>query len=152
VSFGMRSAPERVREERGEREVARGQEQPPSEAERLQTAVGNQGLKDAFGGGQKPAGDDHASSYLVDDAAAEVSPGQMRRGEFLQLVERVVYRTAEDGLAPAGRTARDCPYLRVMFRYYASQDASAVGRAMKRYAPETAFAGSATELTSMVTV
>jgi hypothetical protein len=119
---------------------------PVSESEHLQQALGNQGMQESLGGGLPEQGESNATlAYLLDDAAAEVRPGQMRRGEFLQLVERAVYRTAEDGLAPVGRTARDCPYLRAMFRFYGTQDAAAVARALRRYAPETSAASSAEE-------
>ena len=154
MSRGMAPAQERTREERSERERRDvpqvSQEQPASESERLQYALGNQGVMRAVGGGGEGiagwrGGKGDAIAYLLDDAAAEVGPGQMRRGEFLRVLERAVYQTAEEGLAPAGRTAHDCPYLRAMFRFYGSQDAAAVGRAMRRYAPETAAAGSALE-------
>ena len=88
--------------------------------------------------------------YVADDSAAELKPGQARRGEYLRALERVVYETAEEGLARMGRTARDCPYLRAMFRFYSRRDAAGISAAVRRYAPEAAWAASAAESARMV--
>lgn len=148
---------ERTGEER-DRPQYRSARQPASageqaaESERLQQSLGNRGTRNALEGGraQRAAASREAVWYLVDDAAAELKPGQARRGEYLRALERVVYHTAEHGLAPLGRTARDCPYLRAMFRFYGRRDAAEVSAALRRYAPETAWAGSAAESAWMV--
>jgi len=84
-----------------------------------------------------------AARLIVDDAAADVAPGQMRRSDFLRQLRGEVTQTAAAGLEAAGRSTHDCPYLRIWFAHYRGRSAAALQRDVRRYAPETARASDA---------
>jgi Domain of unknown function (DUF4157) len=131
------------------------------EAPALQGALGNQavmsllgaversspaglaGVGGGAGAGPTPAASPAMAAVILEDAAPEVGPGQMRKSEFLSALRGAVTQTAEEGLAAAGRTTRDCPYLRFWFGHYQERSAAHLGRAVRRYAPETARAADA---------
>jgi Domain of unknown function (DUF4157) len=125
----------------------------------LQGALGNQAVMSLLGaaegggpaglagagagGGPAPVASPAMAAVILEDAAPEVAPGQMRKSEFLSALRGAVTQTAEEGLAAAGRTTRDCPYLRFWFGHYQERSAAHLGRAVRRYAPETARAADA---------
>lgn len=82
-------------------------------------------------------------AFIVEDDAAQVGGGQMRKGEFLAEMERAVCAAADSELVRAGRTAQGCPYIQQWIAFYRRQSASHVERALRRYAPEAAAASSA---------
>jgi hypothetical protein len=90
------------------------------------------------------------STLIVDDSVAQVEPGQMRKSEFLSLLQTAVSSTAEEALAGTDRTARDCPYIQFWFAFYSAQDTERVARAVRKYAPETAQASTASDVISAI--
>jgi hypothetical protein len=74
---------------------------------------------------------------IVEDSAAKLGPGHMRKSEFLAQLRTEVTRTAEAALAGTGRTTADCPYLNYWFGYYNRKDSVHIERAIHKYAPET---------------
>jgi hypothetical protein len=129
----------------------------------LQQTVGNQAVLRGLAGERMAAGGPPPSStlggersvssaadVLLSDSASEVGPGQMRKTEFLAALETSVTRTAEEGLAPSGRTSRDCPHIRYWFAYYRRHDAAHLQRAVSRYAPETRFAANADDYVQLI--
>jgi hypothetical protein len=84
-----------------------------------------------------------AAGLLVEDEAAELAPGQLRRGVFLAELRAAVCATAEQSLAAVGRTADGCPYLDRWFAYYQGKDAAHIERTVRRYAPEARAATAA---------
>ncbi len=84
-----------------------------------------------------------APSLIVEDDAENVAPGQMRKTPFLDAVRAAVCEAADAELAAAGRSTEGCPYVERAFSYYAGRGASQVERAVRRYAPESQAASSA---------
>jgi hypothetical protein len=91
-----------------------------------------------------------APALLVEDSAAELAPGQMRKSEFLAQLRAAVTSTAEAAMAGTGRTTADCPYLDYWFDYYSAQDVQHGERALRRYAPEASSATTAREYIPIV--
>jgi len=84
-------------------------------------------------------------ALLVDDDAATLEPGQMRKRAFLSRLRASVCNTANEALAEAGRTVEGCPYIDKWLSFYEGQDPAHIERALRKYAPETAGATSAEE-------
>ena len=82
-------------------------------------------------------------TFIVDDDATALEPGQMKKSDFLNQLRAALCEAADAVLARAGRTTDGCPYLAFWFDYYGRQDSQHVERAIRRYAPETARAASA---------
>ncbi|HVX67238.1 MAG TPA: DUF4157 domain-containing protein, partial [Bryobacteraceae bacterium] len=119
---------------------------PRAAWDQAQQSLGNQGVLrsaplDADSGG---------ALVIVDDMVASVGPGQMRRAEFLTALQEAVFAAADPDLSRAGRTARDCPYIRSMFHFYNGRDAGHLRRALFRHAPETRWAGTAGDYIALV--
>jgi hypothetical protein len=89
-------------------------------------------------------------SVILDDGAATVASGEMKRADFLAALEQELCSVADDRLSAVGRTAKDCPYLRYMFRFYAAKDVEQLRRAILRHAPETEHAATAGEYISLL--
>lgn len=84
-----------------------------------------------------------AGGFIVDDDAATLLAGQMRKTDFLRALHAEACTSANRELARVGRSTDDCPYLDRWFVYYEKRDAAQVERALRKYAPETAQASSA---------
>ncbi|NNG00309.1 MAG: DUF4157 domain-containing protein [Desulfobacteraceae bacterium] len=91
-----------------------------------------------------------ALRLIVEDSAETVRSGQMQRNEFLAQLRTEVTLTAEATLAGTGRTTVDCPYLEHWFGYYSRQDSLHIERAIRRYAPETAYATTARDYIQII--
>ncbi len=59
--------------------------------------------------------------------------GQVNRTEFMDRLAPMIESAAEEILAPAGRVARDCPYLSFWLTYYRGQSAIHIERAIAHY-------------------
>lgn len=74
---------------------------------------------------------------IVEDAAPELSPGQMRKSEFLAQLRAAVSRTADEALAGTIWSAVGCPWIDHWFGYYSARDSGSIERAIHHYVPET---------------
>lgn len=83
-------------------------------------------------------GETPASALIVEDSAAELGPGQIKKSEFLSQLRSEVCLTVEAAIAGTGRTTEDCPYLDYWFDFYDRQDSAHIERAIHRYVPEAA--------------
>lgn len=93
---------------------------------------------------QAPAASEtNAPVLIVEDAAIELQPGQMRKSEFLAQLREAVGSTAEDALTDTTWSAVGCPWIDHWFNYYSYRDSQQVERSIHGYAPETAGAASA---------
>src|SRR5215213_2646802 len=92
-----------------------------------------------------------AKPLIVNDDAKDLQPGQMRKSEFLDQLKTSVCSAAEDALRDTMWSAMGCPYVEKWFSHYAAQDSQHVERALRKYAPETARAGSASDYIPIVT-
>jgi hypothetical protein len=89
-------------------------------------------------------------SLIVDDAAEELGPDQMRKSEFLDELRAALCATADTVLAAAGRSAQGCPYIEYWIGYYSTRDSRYIERAIRRYAPETSRATKARDYISLI--
>jgi hypothetical protein len=92
-----------------------------------------------------------APALLVDDEAETVQPDQMRKSDFLSMLRDAVCATANEGLASAGQTTTDCPWVEYWFANASGKDARYVEKGIRKYAPETGGASSAEDMVSIVT-
>lgn len=79
---------------------------------------------------------------LVPDSVSSVDSSQMRKGDFLLALQAEVTNAAEEELARADRTIGNCPWIDYWFAYYRRREPAHVARAVVKYAPEAASAGS----------
>ena len=84
-----------------------------------------------------------AGPLIVEDDAAMVAPGQMRKSEFLEQLRSSVCTTADEALKEAGQSTEGCPYIEKWLSYYADQEPAHIERALRKYALEAATATSA---------
>src|SRR4029077_10721677 len=83
------------------------------------------------------------SALLVEDAANEVGPWQMRKGEFIDELRSAIVEAADAELAAVGRSTAGCPYVDYWLGYSRPRSARQSEQALRRYAPEAAAAGNA---------
>jgi len=140
-------------------QAANAVRQEPIESSRVQLAVqrapgdrseqSSEAGKEAMPQTATPTEKSAARSLIVEDRAS-VLPGQMRKTEFLDQMEREVCAAADAELAAAGRTAQGCPYIRNWLGFYRTQSSQHVERALRRYAPEAANASGARDYIPIV--
>jgi Domain of unknown function (DUF4157) len=92
-----------------------------------------------------------ASGLIVEDEMTATSSAQMKKSEFLSILQRQVCKTAEAALAGTGRKTDDCPYLEFWFSYYGSKDSQYIERSIRKYAPETARVRTARQYIPLIT-
>jgi len=97
---------------------------------------------------QHPGG--HPRTLIVEDDAPSLVPGQMRKREFVALLQSTTCATADAVLASVGHGTKGCPYIKKWLAHYKEQDAAHLTRAMRKYAPETGRARSAHEAIALV--
>jgi hypothetical protein len=77
-------------------------------------------------------------ALLVEDDVQELEPGQMRKSEFIDELQRVICTEADAELAKVGRNTEGCPYIERWMAYYRNRTAAQGERSLRRYAPESA--------------
>ena len=75
---------------------------------------------------------------IVEDDAATIEPGQMRKSEFLEQLRSTVCTTTDAALKEAGQSTEGCPYIEQWLSYYTEQSPAHIERALRKYAPEAA--------------
>ena len=93
---------------------------------------------------------ERSSAVIVEDDAPSVAPGQMRKTQFLTLLQSSACATADAVLESVGHTTKGCPYIKKWLDRYKDNDAQHLTRAMHKYAPETLRARSAHEAIALV--
>lgn len=91
------------------------------------------------------------STLIADDATEELAPGQLKKTEFLRLLRANICAALEPVLATVGQTTDGCPYLNYWLDLYQTKDAAEVERTVRRYAPDSANARTASDYISIVT-
>lgn len=143
----------------------------------LQNAIGNRALSQLLqldmeqqrgngnGNGHKNNGKEHngtdlqlsetpatvAIPIIVDDDVLQLEPGQMRKTVFLDRLKTSVCGAAAEVLRNTMWSEMGCPYVEGWFHHYAAQDTVRVERALRRFAPETTRAQSASDLILILT-
>lgn len=77
--------------------------------------------------------DGSAAPLIVEDNALEVGPGQMRKSEFMGLLQAEVYAIADEILPTVGRSADNCPYITNWIAYGYIRGASYVESFIRRF-------------------
>jgi hypothetical protein len=88
---------------------------------------------------------------LVEDEASELSPGQMKKSEFLDALRAAVCAAADAELAAVGRSTEGCPYIEYWIGYYGTRSGDYIERAIRKYAPETAGVTAAGDYIPLIT-
>lgn len=131
----------------------------------LQAAIGNRALgqllqPEAMRQAHKNNGDDHSqtlepeapvTSLIVDDEAAELQAGQMRKTDFLNRLKTSVCGAAEEAFQNTIWSAMDCPYIERWFGHYENQSGQHVERALRIFVPQTARVADAGDYIPIVT-
>jgi pyrrolidone-carboxylate peptidase len=86
-----------------------------------------------------------APGLIVDDEAAQLGPGQMRKSDFLAEVRSAACAAADEAFAGTENSAQGCPWIEASLRFYESRSAERVERDMANYVPEAAGAASASD-------
>ncbi len=80
---------------------------------------------------------------IVEDDAAGLGPGQMRKSQFLEQLRAAACTAADAELRRVGRSTEACPYIARAFERYRTYTSQRLERGLRRYAPEAAGATSA---------
>jgi hypothetical protein len=124
--------------EEEERTVRRKEKNLSSTAPRIQRAPASPDAATA-----EPTASEAVGPLLVEDDAASVGPGQMRKSEFLEQLRSTVCSTADEALKEVGQSTEGCPYIEQWLSYYAEQTPAHIERALRKFAPEANMATSA---------
>ena len=89
-------------------------------------------------------------ALVVEDNAPSLASGQMRKTEFLNLLQSSTCATADAVLEAVGHSTQGCPYIKKWLAHYRGTDAQHLTRAIHKYAPETIRARSAHEAIALV--
>src|SRR5262245_21862632 len=83
------------------------------------------------------------AGLIVEDDAAELGPGQMRKSQFLDQLRAAACGSADAELERVGRSTEACPYIARAFERYRTFTSQKLERGLRRYAPEAVGATSA---------
>jgi len=75
---------------------------------------------------------------IVDNASEDLSPGQMRKNEFITELRSGICAAADEALAGTEYTAQGCPTIQLYLRFYERQSAQRIERDLLRFMPEAA--------------
>src|SRR5262245_48151732 len=85
------------------------------------------------------------AGLVVEDDAATVAPGQIRKSELMARIKERSCAEADRILAESGRSTDGCPQVAHWIDYYAQKDAAHVERALTKFAPGARMAASGEE-------
>lgn len=74
------------------------------------------------------------ANLIVEDNAQEIGAGQMRKGQFLQLLHAEIFAVADSILPTVGRSAESCPYITNWIGYGYTRDSTYVETFVRRFA------------------
>ena len=94
---------------------------------------------DASPAGGIHTADGHDSPRLIVEDTVPAAEGQIQRSVFVTRIAALIEAAADEELAPAGRTAHECPYLRYWMEHYLAQPADRIERVIRVYARPAAF-------------
>jgi hypothetical protein len=89
-------------------------------------------------------------ALIVEDDSQQLEPGQMRKSEFIDELQRVICAEADAELARVGRSTQGCPYIERWMAHYRNRSASHGEQALRRYAPEAAGVSNARDYIPIV--
>lgn len=89
-------------------------------------------------------------ALIVEDDAPAVSPGQMRKSQFLRLLHAEVFSVADAILPTVGRSANSCPYITNWIGYGYTRDSSYVETFVRRFTQGAESATTAQDYVSLV--
>jgi hypothetical protein len=91
------------------------------------------------------------AAYIVEDSDAPAA-GQMRKSDFLRLLNEEVCRTVDQALQGTPHSSDNCPYIRAAFSRHSSSTPAELEQLLRRYEPSTLLARDAQALIQMVLV
>lgn len=94
---------------------------------------------------QAEPGEARVTAMLVEDDAALVAAGQIRKGEFLAQVRSAVCEVVDGVFAGTGRNAIDCSYVARVFPVLENRSAAALESILRRFGPDLGPSASATD-------
>jgi Domain of unknown function (DUF4157) len=92
----------------------------------------------------------HPQVLVVEDEAPKVEAGQMRKRQFVSLLQTTTCATADAVLEAVGHTTKGCPYIKKWLGHYQEKSAAHLMSALHKYAPETRKARSAHEAIALL--
>jgi uncharacterized protein DUF4157 len=98
-----------------------------------------------------PAAKKTGPALIVEDDAKDLSPGQMRKTEFISQLRTAACSAAEQALAGTMWSAMGCPYITRWMDHYSKRPSTHLERALRKYVPESANVRSAQEYLPLVT-
>lgn len=91
------------------------------------------------------------AAYIVEDSDAPAA-GQMRKSDFLRLLNEEVCRTVDQALQGTRYSSGNCPYIRAAFSRHSNSTPFKLEQLLRRYEPSTLLARNAQGLIQMVLV
>lgn len=82
-------------------------------------------------------------SFIVDDAAEQVEPGQMRKGEFLAQLKASICSAADEQFKGTAWSVGGCPWIDHWFGYYETRSAAHLEAGIHKYIPGLSGIGAA---------
>lgn len=89
---------------------------------------------------------ERTNPVIVDDSAAELIAGQMRKSEFLTSLRVAVNNTAESALSGTIWSVVGCPWIDYWLGYYGNQSAGRIEQAIRKFTAEKGRTDSASQL------
>jgi hypothetical protein len=77
------------------------------------------------------------TALIVSNSAADLTPGQMRKGEFLRRLEEAVCAVSDEALSDTFYSAIGCPYIERVFSRLPDRSADDIERMIHLFAPGT---------------
>ncbi len=122
----------------------------------LQKKAKGDGAESGTGGGSESETDQEnqkspaTGPLIVEDDAREVTPGQMRKSDFLSKLRVAACSTAEEALKGTMWSTMGCPHIQRWLDHYSKQPSAYLERALRKYTPEAANVRSASEYIPLV--
>lgn len=99
---------------------------------------------------QGTASQDQSAPLIVEDSAADLANGQLRKTDFLLQLDQEIRRAIEPVLVSVGQTSNGCPFLESWIASYRNKDVAHIERTVRRYTPGAASATSTSEYISAI--
>lgn len=92
------------------------------------------------------------SSIIVDDSIKDLSPGQVRKSEFLNQLYQALRNTGTKEYEGTNLTVEGCPYIEYWFEHYRGKEVNHIERALRKYSGAASNVHNAEELIQLVTL
>lgn len=114
----------------------------------LHGVIGNQAVRHLIQKDSTNLSD--TASLILEDSAANLSNGQMKKSEFLDKLYRTVYNVGVEIYKGSNLTVEGCPYIAYWFDHYRDQESSIIERAIRKYVSASSMVLTVDELIDAV--